>query len=46
MANDIQVLFQYETENIDQVETCAKNHMKKSQYRKNHNIENIKKFIK
>lgn len=34
MANDIQVLFQYETENIDQVEICAKNYMKKSQYRK------------
>jgi len=34
MANDLEVLFQYETENIDQVETCIKSYMKKSQYRK------------
>jgi phage anti-repressor protein len=34
MANDINVLFQYETDNIDQVESCVKALMKKSQYRK------------
>ena len=34
MANDIEVLFQYETENIEQVESCVKILMKKSQYRK------------
>ena len=34
MANDIEVLFQYETDNIDQVESCVKVLMKKSQYRK------------
>jgi len=34
MANDIDVLFQYEIENIDQVESCVKALMKKSQYRK------------
>lgn len=34
MANDIEVLFQYETDNIEQVESCVKVLMKKSQYRK------------
>jgi hypothetical protein len=34
MANDIEVLFQYETDNIEQVELCVKAFMKKSQYRK------------
>ena len=34
LANDLEVLFQYETENIDQVESCIKSYMKKSQYRK------------
>jgi len=34
MANDLEVLFQYETENIDQVEKCVKVFMKKAQYRK------------
>ena len=34
MANDLEVLFQYETENIDQVELCIKSYMKKAQYRK------------
>lgn len=33
-ANDLEVLFQYETENIDQVESCVKALMKKAQYRK------------
>ena len=34
LANDLEVLFQYETENIDQVELCVKAHMKNAQYRK------------
>jgi hypothetical protein len=32
LANDLEVLFQYETENIDQVESCIKSYMKKSQF--------------
>ena len=51
MANDLEVLFQYETENIDQVELCAKALMKKAQYRKYKEIyqidlEILKKIIK
>jgi hypothetical protein len=51
MANDLEVLFQYETENIDQVEICIKGYMKKAQYRKYKEIyqvdlEIIKKTIK
>ena len=34
MANDLEILFQYETDNIDQVELCIKAYMKKAQYRK------------
>jgi phage anti-repressor protein len=34
LANDLEVLFQYETENVEQVEACVKSYMKKSQYRK------------
>jgi hypothetical protein len=34
LANDLEVLFQYETENVEQVEACIKSYMKKSQYRK------------
>lgn len=34
MANDIEILFQYETNNVEQVESCVKAMMKKSQYRK------------
>ena len=34
MANDLEVLLQYETENIEQLEECFKAHMKKAQYRK------------
>lgn len=34
MANDLEVLFQYETENLDQLEICVKLFMKKAQYRK------------
>ena len=51
MANDLEVLFQYETENIDQVESCIKSQMKKAQYRKYKEIyqvdlDIIKKLIK
>lgn len=34
LANDIEVIFQYETEDIIQVEMCLKAKMKKAQYRK------------
>jgi hypothetical protein len=34
LANDLDIIFQYETENIDQVENCIKSYMKLSQYRK------------
>jgi hypothetical protein len=49
MANDLELLFQYETENINQVESCVKNLMKKAQYRKYKEIYqidlNILKFL-
>jgi phage anti-repressor protein len=34
LANDIKILYQYETDNIDQVESCIKAHLKTAQYRK------------
>lgn len=34
LANDIKILYQYETDNIDQVESCVKAHLKTAQYRK------------
>jgi len=34
LANDLEIIFQYETEHIDQVESCIKSYMKLSQYRK------------
>lgn len=51
MANDLEVLFQYETYNIDQVELCIKPYMKKAQYRKYKEVyrvdlDIIKKTIK
>ena len=51
MANDLEILFQYETENIDQVELCIKAYMKKAQYRKYKEVyqvdlDIIKKTIK
>ena len=51
MANDLEVIFQYETNNLDQVESCIKSYMKKSQYRKYKEIYQvdlniIKKAIK
>jgi hypothetical protein len=41
LANDLEVLFQYETDNIDQVESCIKSLMKKAQYRKYKEIYRI-----
>lgn len=41
MANDLEVLFQYEAENIDQLESCVKLFMKKAQYRKYKEIYRI-----
>ena len=51
IANDLEVLFQYETENIDQVESCIKAQMKKALYQKYKEIyqvdlDIIKKLIK
>ena len=51
MANDLEVLFQYETDDINQVESCIKVYMKKAQYRKYKeiyqvNLDIIKKTIK
>jgi hypothetical protein len=51
MANDLKVLFQFETDNIDQVESCVKSYMKLSKYRKYKEIYQtslriIKKAIK
>ena len=51
LANDLEVLFQYETENIDQVESCVKALMKNAQYRKYKEVyrvdlDIIKKIIK
>lgn len=51
MANDLEVLFQYETDNIDQVKLCIKAYMKKAQYRKYKEVyrvdlDIIKKTIK
>jgi hypothetical protein len=43
LANDLEVLFQYETDNIDQVESCIKALMKKAQYRK-YVLIKIKRF--
>jgi hypothetical protein len=51
MANDLEILFQYETDNIDQVELCIKSYMKEAKYRKYKEIYQvdlniIKKAIK
>ena len=51
LANDLEVLFHYETENIDQVEFCVKALMKNAQYRKYKEVyrvdlDIIKKIIK
>jgi hypothetical protein len=51
LANDLEILFEYETENIDQVESCVKALLKQGQYRKYKEIyqvdlDIIKKTIK
>ena len=51
LANDLNVLYEYETENIKQVESCIKALMKNAQYRKYKevfqiDINIIKTFIK
>jgi phage anti-repressor protein len=51
LANDLEILFEYETENIDQVESCIKALLKQGQYRKYKEIyqvdlDIIKKSIK
>ena len=51
LANDLKVIYEYETENIKQVETCIKTLMKHAQYRKYKevfqiDINIIQKFIK
>jgi phage anti-repressor protein len=51
LANDLQVIYEYETENLIQVETCIKTQMKHAQYRKYKevfqiDINIIKNFIK
>ena len=50
MANDIEILFEYETDHIKQVESCIKILMKYAQYRKYKeiyqvNLDIIKKAI-
>ena len=40
LANDLEIIFQYETENIVQVESCIKSYMKQAQYRKYINLKN------
>ena len=32
LANDLEIIFQYEAENIDQIESCIKSYMKRAQY--------------
>jgi phage anti-repressor protein len=34
LANDLEIIMIYEADNIEQLESCVKNYMKKSQYRK------------
>jgi len=51
LANDLDVIFQYETEDVNQLESCVKVLMKKAQYRKYKEIyqvdlDIIKKTIK
>ena len=51
LANDLQVIYEYETENLIEVELCIKTQMKHAQYRKYKevfqiDINIIKKFIK
>ena len=48
LANYLEILFQYETDNIDQVELCAKALMKTAQYKELYQIDLdiIKQIIK
>lgn len=51
MANDLEVIYEYETENLELVENCIKAQMKHAQYRKYKEVYQIdlkiiKKFIK
>lgn len=51
MENNLEVIFQYETDNVQSIESCIKSYMKKSQYRKYKEIYQvdlniIKKAIK
>jgi phage anti-repressor protein len=51
MANDLEVIYEYETENLELVEDCIKAQMKHAQYRKYKEVYQIdlniiKKFIK
>jgi hypothetical protein len=51
LANDLEVIFQFESENVNQLEACIKSFMKVSQYRKYKEIYQvdiniIKKAIK
>ena len=41
MANDIEIVFMYESNNLDQLESCVKIFMKKAQYRKYKEIYEI-----
>ena len=45
LANDLEILFQYETDNINQVESCIKALMKKAQYRKYKEIYEVDLYI-
>jgi phage anti-repressor protein len=51
LANDLEIIFQFETNNVKRVESCIKNYMKKAQYRKYKevyqiDIDLLKQFIK
>lgn len=51
MANDLKIIYEYETDNLELVEDCVKSQMKYAQYRKYKEVYQIdlnivKKFIK
>jgi len=41
LANDIEIIMTYEADNLEQLEKCVKNYMKKSQYRKYKEIYHV-----
>ncbi len=41
LANDIEIIMTYEADNLEQLESCVKNYMKKSQYRKYKEIYHV-----